>query len=76
MKEGLLTNKYKYEGEVKTVLSKMTRALTLIENKNNQDARLPRMKDDLSSLSKQFSDMVFWEYNQDLSKMSDEEWIL
>jgi hypothetical protein len=36
-KESLFTNKYKYEAEVKSVLSKMTRAVDIIKSKNSSD---------------------------------------
>ena len=48
--------------------------MSLIQNENEKDQRLPRLQKDVSEIEQKFADMVFWEGESDTSKLTDEEW--
>ena len=62
------SNKYVYESEIKTVLSKMDRAANLI---GTSDPKMDRVLSDISDLKKQLQDSVFYENS---TTLTDEEW--
>ena len=69
------SNKFKYEAEIKSVLSKMERVYNIISVQHPEDQRRERIKQDLDSLQKQLEDLVFWEEKlPEDTKMSDQEW--
>jgi hypothetical protein len=74
-KSSMFLNRHKYEAEVKTVLSKMTRALALIEIRDPADSRLPRLSADLEEITQKFKAMVFWEDEKETKELSDTEWL-
>jgi hypothetical protein len=47
--------------EIKGVLSKLKRALLLIEQENASDSRLPRLKSDVTDMENKFANMIFFE---------------
>lgn len=68
-----MSNKYKYESEIKGVISKMDRAVSLIklEGQSNPQ-RLQKIETDLHQITEAWQDRIFWE-EIDPSK-SDEDW--
>ena len=69
------SNKFKYEAEIKSVLSKMERVYNIISVQHPEDQRRERIKQDLESLQKQLEELVFWEEKlPEDTKMSDQEW--
>lgn len=68
-----MSNKYKYESEIKGVISKMDRAVSLIKQEGQSNPqRLQKIVDDLQQITEAWQDRIFWE-EIDPSK-SDEDW--
>ena len=57
-----MSNKYKYESEIKGVISKMDRAVSLIKQEGQSNPqRLKKIEDDLHQISEAWVDRIFWE---------------
>ena len=55
------------------MLSKLKRALLLIEQENSSDKSLPRLKADVEEMEEKFGSMIFFEKENEL-ELTDEEW--
>jgi hypothetical protein len=73
LRNSLMSNKYKYESEIKGVISKMDRAVALIKREGQSNPqRLKKIEGDLHQITEAWQDRIFWE-EIDPSK-SDDDW--
>ena len=68
---GGFTQKYMYEASVKATLAKLKTALDHIKANNTADAKVVRLQKDYDDLERQFSELVFYQQDKDIS---DDDW--